>query len=84
MESICEGVSGFAVPERDVDGLAAKLTLLLTDDAVATSMASAGPAFIARAFDIHRCTEGLESLYDATILGDSGLSEIPRMAPDVT
>lgn len=84
MESICEGVSGFAVPERDVDGLAAKLTLLLTDDAVATSMASAGPAFIARAFDIHRCTEELESLYDATILGDTELTEIPRMAPDVT
>ena len=59
MEAICDGVSGFAVAQRDVHGLATRITTLLTDNAVATTMASAGPAFIAQTFDIRRCTEEL-------------------------
>jgi glycosyltransferase involved in cell wall biosynthesis len=64
-EGIDEGVTGFAFRERDVDTLAARLITLLTDDALATSMAHAGPAFVAKRFDLYQCTEKLELLYDA-------------------
>ena len=70
MEAIKHGVTGLAVPERDVDALAGALTTLLTDDAVATSMSSAGPAFVAGSFDIRSCTEHLEAAYDAIVLLD--------------
>lgn len=63
-EGIDDGVTGFAFEERDVDTLAARLITLLTDDAVATSMALAGPRFISDRFDLYRCTERLELLYD--------------------
>jgi glycosyltransferase involved in cell wall biosynthesis len=63
-EGIDHGVTGFAFAERDVDTLAARLTTLLTDDALAISMAHAGPRFVSDRFDLYRCTERLESLYD--------------------
>jgi glycosyltransferase involved in cell wall biosynthesis len=64
-EGIDEGVTGFSFAERDVDTLAVRLIALLTDDALATSMAHAGPIFVSERFDLYRCTEKLESLYDA-------------------
>jgi glycosyltransferase involved in cell wall biosynthesis len=63
-EGIEHGVTGFAFPERDVDTLAARLIVLLSDDALATSMSHAGPAFVSEKFDLYRCTEKLELLYD--------------------
>ena len=63
-EGILDGVTGFAFEERDVDTLAARLITLLTDDAVATSMAIAGPRFISDKFDLYRSAERLELLYD--------------------
>jgi glycosyltransferase involved in cell wall biosynthesis len=65
-EGIDEGVTGFAFRERDVDILAELLTTLLTDDDLATSMSIAGPALVSNKFDIYRCTEDLELLYDIT------------------
>jgi glycosyltransferase involved in cell wall biosynthesis len=63
-EGIDDGVTGFAFEERDVDTLAARLTTLLTDDAVAAPMALAGPRFVSDKFDLYRCTEKLQLLYD--------------------
>jgi glycosyltransferase involved in cell wall biosynthesis len=65
-EGLEEGTTGFTFGERDVDTLAGQLTALLTDDAMATSMALAGPRLVSERFDLHRCTEQLESLYDET------------------
>jgi glycosyltransferase involved in cell wall biosynthesis len=63
-EGIDDGVTGFAFEERDVDTLARRLITLLTDDALATSMALAGPRFVSNKFDLYRSTERLETLYD--------------------
>lgn len=65
-EGIHDGVTGFAFGERDVDTLASRLITMLTDDAVATSMALAGPRFVSDKFDLYRCAERLELLYDLT------------------
>lgn len=64
-EGVAHGHTGFAFPERDVDDLAAKLTQVLLDDALADSMSAAGPAFVAQKFDIGACTRDLELLYDS-------------------
>jgi glycosyltransferase involved in cell wall biosynthesis len=63
-EGIDDGVTGFAFAERDVETLAARLITLLTDDALAHSMSAAGPRFVAKKFDLSRCAERLELLYD--------------------
>jgi glycosyltransferase involved in cell wall biosynthesis len=70
-EGLEDGVTGFAFEERDVGTLANRLTTLLTDDAVATSMALAGRRFILDKFDLNRCTEGLELIYDNSTLAPS-------------
>jgi glycosyltransferase involved in cell wall biosynthesis len=63
-EGIREGVTGYAVPERDVELLTARLITVLTNDAVAARLASAGPRFVADNFDLVRCTQKLETAYD--------------------
>ena len=63
-EGILEGITGFAFDERDVLALADKLIYVLTNDLAAESMASAAPKFVAERFDIARCTEALETLWD--------------------
>jgi glycosyltransferase involved in cell wall biosynthesis len=63
-EGIQEGITGFAFPEGDTNSLSSRLIELLTNDAVAASLAAAGPDFVAGRFDLFRCTEKLERLYD--------------------
>ena len=63
-EGILEGITGFAFDERDVLALADKLIYVLTNDLAAESMASAASKFVAERFDIARCTEALETLWD--------------------
>ena len=70
LEGVSQGVTGFVVPERDLDTLTERLMTLLTDDDIASSMASAGPSFVPQLFDIHRCTQMLEDVYDAFIARD--------------
>ena len=63
-EGVREGVTGFTFAERDNDMLAFHLMRILTDDNISTSMAAAGPRFVADSFDLAQCTEALEMLYD--------------------
>jgi glycosyltransferase involved in cell wall biosynthesis len=63
-EAVSEGITGFSFPERGIDVLADRLVALLTDHQVAESTARAGPSHIANMFDIHKCTQSLEHLYD--------------------
>jgi glycosyltransferase involved in cell wall biosynthesis len=63
-EGILEGITGFAFDERDVLALADKLIYVLTNNLAAESMASAAPKFVAERFNIVRCTEALETLWD--------------------
>jgi glycosyltransferase involved in cell wall biosynthesis len=67
-EGIDDGVTGFAFAERDVETLASRIIALLTDNALAQSMAVAGPNFVAQNFDLRRCVESLQQLYDDACL----------------
>jgi glycosyltransferase involved in cell wall biosynthesis len=64
-EGIVDGSTGYAFAPGDVDTLAAHLARLLTEDTLATAFAAAGPQFVAEKFDLLRCTEKLEAIYDA-------------------
>jgi glycosyltransferase involved in cell wall biosynthesis len=63
-EGIKDGVTGFAFPERDIPALESALVRLLTDDALATSMAVEARRHVEEKFDIRRCTSSLEDFYD--------------------
>jgi glycosyltransferase involved in cell wall biosynthesis len=63
-EGLVDGVTGIAFAEGDAKALAAALSRLLQDDALAQRMADAGPRFAAEHFDALRCTAQLEQLYD--------------------
>jgi glycosyltransferase involved in cell wall biosynthesis len=63
-EGLQEGLTGFSFREKDVEDLAVKLQRLLANDELTRKLAVAAPAFVAENFDIRRCTQELEKLYD--------------------
>jgi glycosyltransferase involved in cell wall biosynthesis len=63
-EGIIDGKTGFAFAERDVPAMIDRLTLLLTDDALADQLSAAAPGFVAETHDLYRRTAELETLYD--------------------
>lgn len=69
-EGICDGVTGFAFAEGDELTLADRLTRILADDALAMVMSAEATRFVARHFDLDRCTEALEALYDDIVTAD--------------
>jgi glycosyltransferase involved in cell wall biosynthesis len=66
-EGICDGVTGFAFAEGDEPALADRLTRILVNDHLATTMSVEATRFVARSFDLDRCTEALEMLYNDII-----------------
>jgi colanic acid/amylovoran biosynthesis glycosyltransferase len=68
-EAIVEGETGFLVPERDHEALAARLTTLLADRALRDRMGAAARAFACRRFDVARQIERLEEIYDGLLCG---------------
>jgi glycosyltransferase involved in cell wall biosynthesis len=64
VEGIADGRTGYVVSERDVDALTERLIELLTSDEVATSFSEAGRRFAVDYFDLTRCTDALELIYD--------------------
>jgi glycosyltransferase involved in cell wall biosynthesis len=63
-EGIIDGVTGFAVAERDVAQLASRLETLMLDGAVGDAMSGKATDFVRERFDIANCTRSLEDLYD--------------------
>jgi colanic acid/amylovoran biosynthesis glycosyltransferase len=66
-EIIEDGVTGYLVPERDVDALSARLSDLLDDRALATRLGDAGRAKMEREYDLSRRVLALEAHYDEAI-----------------
>jgi glycosyltransferase involved in cell wall biosynthesis len=66
-EGIIDGVTGFAVKEKDVAALSNRLLLLLENAQMAASMGRAGRRNIEEKFDLRSCTGSLERLYDTLI-----------------
>ena len=66
-EGIIDGVTGLAFKEGDVACLSNHLLRLLQDGKTAAAMGNAGRHNIEEKFDLRRCTESLERLYDKLI-----------------
>lgn len=62
-ELVEDGVSGFLVPERDVDALAEKLEYLMSHQECWADMGRAGRAFVEENFEINRLNDRLEKIY---------------------
>lgn len=70
-ELVQDGVSGFLVPERDVDALAEKLLCLLQQPELWPGMGRAGRDFVERYFNIDILNDQLVDLYQGLLDGDS-------------
>ena len=66
-ELVEDGISGYLVPERDVDGLVDKLKTLLTHPEQWPEMGKAGRAFVEEHYDLHRLNDLLVQRYHALL-----------------
>jgi colanic acid/amylovoran biosynthesis glycosyltransferase len=62
-ELVDQGVSGYLVPERDIDGIAAKLTLLVENTASWASMGQAGRTKVAQFYSVRTLNSRLAEIY---------------------
>jgi glycosyltransferase involved in cell wall biosynthesis len=68
-EAIVDGETGFIVPERDAETLAARLLTILGDGALRDRMGAAARALAERSFDLARQMRRLEEIYDQVRAG---------------
>lgn len=62
-DGVRDGVSGFLVPERDIDALAERMELLLKDSGLRERMGKNGVAFAAGKYDVDVLNDSLERIY---------------------
>ena len=70
-----DGVSGFLVPERDADALAAALDALIARPASWPELARAGRRIVERRYDRHRLNDELVRIYEGVLAGDPPRAE---------
>jgi glycosyltransferase involved in cell wall biosynthesis len=70
-EAVAHDQSGLLVPERDWEGLAMKLSILLGNQALWQQFSEAGQARVARLFDSQKQAVSLEKIYE-DVLTESG------------
>lgn len=63
-EAVLEGTTALLAPEDDVQALSENLVRLLEDPALARRMGRAGRERVRREFELGRCVERIEQLYD--------------------
>jgi colanic acid/amylovoran biosynthesis glycosyltransferase len=66
-ELIENGVSGFLVPERDVDALAEKLNYLVENPKIWHNMGAAGRAFVEKYYNIDKLNDKLVEIYTSSV-----------------
>jgi colanic acid/amylovoran biosynthesis glycosyltransferase len=66
-EAVSDGQTGFLVPERDWQSLAAKILLLLREGKLWTQFSRAGESRVRRQFNIRQQAEALEGIYEQVI-----------------
>ncbi|MDY7080774.1 MAG: glycosyltransferase [Chloroflexota bacterium] len=66
-ELVQDGVSGFLVPERDVDALTEKLEHLVEHPEMWSEMGQAGRDYVERHYDIHALNDKLVQLYQRVL-----------------
>ena len=62
-EGVLDGVSGFLVPERDVEALAGRIEQLVRDPQLRARMGREGRAFVKQHYDIERLNDRLVGIY---------------------
>ncbi|MBD2355062.1 glycosyltransferase [Tolypothrix sp. FACHB-123] len=62
-ELVEDGISGFLVPERDVDAIALKLTYLLEHPEIWAKMGQAGRAYVEKHYEINKLNDELVAIY---------------------
>jgi len=62
-ELVQDGISGFLVPERDVDSLAERLTYLCEHQEIWPEMGKAGRKYVEENYDINKLNDQLVELY---------------------
>lgn len=68
-ELVQDGISGFLVPERDVDGLVSKCEYLISNPQRCAEMGRAGRKFVEENFEITRLNQRLVQLYTQPLNG---------------
>lgn len=66
---ILDGQTGFVVPPRDADALAARIQSLLSDASLRTSMGKQGRAVVERSYSLDRMLDELERVYKNVLAG---------------
>lgn len=79
-ELVQDGVSGFLVPERDVDALASKLEQLIQNPQWWGKMGKAGRAYVEQHYDLQQLNQRLVQLYKQ-LVNSSSLQERPLIQP---
>lgn len=69
-ELVQDGISGFLVPEKDVDALAERLLYLIEHPEIWPKMGSAGRAYVEANYDINKLNDRLVEIY-GQLLKDS-------------
>jgi len=69
-ELVEDGVSGFLVPERDVDALAEKLGYLIEHPEIWTEMGRAGRAYVEAHYDLNKLNDQLVAIYRQVLTTD--------------
>jgi colanic acid/amylovoran biosynthesis glycosyltransferase len=69
-ELVQDGVSGFLVPERDVNALAAKLEHLVKHPEIWLEMGQAGRSYVETYYDIDKLNDELVQLYQRLLDGE--------------
>jgi len=75
-ELIEDGVSGFLVPERDVDAIAAKLSLLIEHPQNWANMGKAGRAYVEKHYDTNQLNDRLVDIYQQILTEDISKQQI--------
>ena len=73
-EVVAHQHTGFLVPERDWEALAAKLILLLRDHYLWKQFSEAGPARVKALFEVRKQATILENIYESVLAGWNGRS----------
>ncbi|WP_347275219.1 glycosyltransferase [Candidatus Kuenenia sp.] len=70
-ELVHDGISGFLVPERDVDSLAERLMYLIGHQEIWAEMGKAGRKYVAENYDVNKLNDQLLELYQRLLNEES-------------
>jgi len=70
-ELVENGISGFLVPEKDVDTLTEKLSYLIDQSAIWSDMGQAGRMYVEKNFEINQLNDQLVETYQSIVRSNS-------------